>query len=562
MTTHAKIASLAVLGAVACSGAAQQTKEQPEAAPEQPVHVKVLAFSDLHGYLEGPSGSVEVQGTKLEAGGADRLAAKVAEIRAVHPLTAVVTAGDMIGASPLLSALFHDEPTIESLNAMQLDVAGVGNHEFDEGVDELKRMQTGGCHPTDGCQDGDDFGGAEFPLLAANVTVESSGETIFPGYWVKDFGKVKVGFIGLTLEDTPSVVSPEGVKGLKFGDEADTINAVVPELQKQGVEAIVVLIHEGGRLGGPSNDVNDCPDVSGPIVEIVQRTDKAVDAFVTGHTHQAYICEFDGRIVTAAKSYGRLLTEIDLHIDPKTGDVVERKAQNLVVDRNGEPAPAVQKLIAKYGAIAAPLANEKVGVVSATISREADANGISPLGRLIADIQLAATKGEVRGNAQVAFMNPGGIRASIELEPSADEGRGVLTYAEAHSVQPFGNGLVTMTLTGKQLHELLEAQWQDEGRVKILQPSKGFTYTWKEGAERGAKVDPASIKLGGKVVAPDAEYRVTVNSFLADGGDGFSVLADGTDRVGGPVDLEALVVWFKANSPVKPAKDRRAKRVE
>lgn len=549
----------------ACSGKTNKPDEEPTeetAKTAEPVHVKLLALNDLHGHLEGPSGSVKVEGAKVDAGGLDRLAARVAEIRKFEPNVAVVAAGDLIGASPLLSSLFHDEPTIEALNSMKLDATAVGNHEFDEGIDELERMKKGGCHPEDGCQDGDDFGGADFAYLAANVTDGDSGDTIFPGYFIKEFDGVKVGFIGLTLEGTPAIVSPDGVKGLSFADEAETINAIVPKLRKQGIEAIVVLIHQGGYPTTEQTDVNQCPDVAGPITDIVENTDDAVDVFVTGHTHQTYVCELDGRLVTSAKSYGRLLTEIDMDIDPGTGDVMKRSARNLVIDRDGEPDEDVGAVIDKYNAIAAPLAKKKIGVIKADIVRKQNDDGESPLGRLIADIQLDATRSKDHGNAQIAFMNPGGVRDSFYVKPTDDEPAGVVTYSEAHTVQPFGNSLVTMTLTGEQINELLELQWKGQEHPKILYASKGFSYAWSDSAKPGEKVDIGRIKLNGKPIDPDEEYRVTVNSYLANGGDGFALLADGTDRVGGPVDLQALVVYFDENSPLSPPTDQRIEKIK
>lgn len=564
MLRHILIPITLAVSLAACGNAPQQQQpdEEPRTEqPREPVHVKILAFNDLHGHLEGPSGSVTVQGGKVEAGGADHLVARIDEIRRFHKHTAVVTAGDLVGASPLISALFHDEPTIESMNIGQLDAAAVGNHEFDEGVDELYRLQNGGCHPTDGCLDGDGFEGASFPFLAANVRTET-GETLFASTFVEEYDGVKVGFIGLTLSGTPAIVSPEGIKGLSFDDEVETINAVVPKLQEQGVETIVVLIHEGGYATEEQTDESECPGVSGPIVRIVEDVDDAIDVFVTGHTHQAYICEMDGKLVTAAKSYGRLLTEIDLRIDPKTGDVVEKEGKNLVIDRTGTPHPEVVSLIEKYGAIAAPLANKKIGAIDGDIVREPDGNGESPLGRLIADIQLQATKSKERGAAQIAFMNPGGIRDSLLMQPSGEEGTGIVTYAEAHTVQPFGNSLVTMTLTGREIHDLLEAQWTDPDRARLLQASEGFFYQWSASAPVGDKIDPLEIKLNGETIDPDGEYRVTVNSFLANGGDGFALLETGRDRLGGPVDLQALVDHFDANSPVVAPEEQRIKRVE
>lgn len=562
MKNYTLILTAAFLTAAACSKPAEKPDEKPVEEAAEPLHVKVLAFNDLHGHLTGPSGSVMVQGNKVDAGGADHLAARVQAIRSAHKNTAVVTAGDLIGASPLLSTLFHDEPTIESMNAMVLDAAAVGNHEFDEGVDELRRMKDGGCHPVDGCQDGDDFAGSDFPLLAANVIVDATGEPLFDAVFIKEFEGVKVGFIGLTLEGTPAIVSPDGIKGLSFKDEIETINAVVPKLQADGVQTLVVLIHEGGYHTTDLNDVSECPGVSGPIVDIVEKTDPAIDVFVTGHTHQAYICEMNGRLVTAAKSYGRLLTEIDLKIDRKTGDVVQKSAKNLVIDRVGEAHPDVAQIVSKYDKLVAPLASQKVGAIRKDIVRDRNDDGESPLGRLIADIQLDATKSVERGNAQVALMNPGGIRDSLLFAPSKGEGDGIITYEEAHTVQPFSNSLVTMTLTGQQIHDLLEAQWQGEGRVRLLQVSKGFSYEWSESAADGDRVDPASIKLNGKPLKLDGGYRVTVNSFLAAGGDGFPILEQGTDRIGGPVDLEAFVTFFNGRKPIDPPMDRRIKKVK
>lgn len=551
---HTLIAILA-LTLAACSATPRDKGEvlattDTETKPE-PVQVKVLAFNDLHGHLVGPSGSVTVGEERVEAGGAQYLGAKVETIRKAYPNTAVVAAGDMIGASPLLSGLFHDEPTIEALNALGLDMTAVGNHEFDEGLDELRRLAGGGCHPVDGCQDGDGFDGAQFDFLAANVKSDATGETVFPAYVVKEFEDVKVGFIGLTLEGTPEIVSPQFVEGLTFEDEVLAINRTVDELQAQGVESIVVLIHEGGYP--ESEGVNECEGISGPIVEIVEGLNPAVDSVVTGHTHQAYVCEMNGMLVTSGKSYGRLLTEIDLTIDRETGDVIEKKAVNLLVSTEAPSMPTIDALIAKYDTIAAPLADEAIGEITTDIVRDPDPGGDAPLGRLIADVQLDATRDN---GAQVAFMNPGGVRSPLLYDAAGNEGDGVVTFAEAHTVQPFGNSLVTMTLTGQQVHDLLEDQWRDD-KTRILHPSEGFTYTWDSSAPIGDRVDPADVELDGEPLDLAAEYRVTVNNFLANGGDGFAILTQGTERVGGIVDLDAFVDYFEANSPiVPPAKSR------
>lgn len=551
------IATLAV-GLVACSATPRSEGEviaTTEGTPQpQPVEVKVLAFNDLHGHLVGPAGSVSVGDERLDAGGAQYLGAKVDTIRKAYPNTVVVAAGDMIGASPLLSGLFHDEPTVEALNALGLDMTAVGNHEFDEGLDELRRLAKGGCHPVDGCLDGDGFDGAGFEFLAANVTSDATGETIFPSYMIKEFEDVKVGFIGLTLEATPEIVSPQFVEGLTFEDEVVAINRAVAELKGQGVESIVVLIHEGGYPA--ADDINGCEGISGPIVEIVDGLDPAVDSIVTGHTHQAYVCEINDILVTSAKSYGRLLTEIDLTIDPVSGDVIESRAANLIVTTEGPTLPTIDALIAKYDVIASPLADQAIGKITGDIVRESGPSGDAPMGRLIADIQLEASK---ENDAQIAFMNPGGVRNVLLFAPTADEGDGVVTYAEAHAVQPFGNALVTMTFTGQQIHDLLEAQWRAD-KTRILHVSNGFTYTWNADAEVGDRVDPASIKLNGTPIALDTRYRITVNSFLANGGDGFAIFNEGAERVGGVVDLDAFVDYFKANSPVAPPTKSRITR--
>ncbi len=525
------------------------------------VSLQVLAINDFHGNLAPPEGSSgelragsnpDGSPARMKAGGATHLARHLARLRAQAPNnTLVVSAGDLIGASPLVSALFHDEPTIEAMNLAGLDFNAVGNHEFDEGTTELRRMQTGGCHPVDGCQDGTPFEGAKFKFLSANV-VDGQGATLFPPYAVREVEGVKVAFIGMTLEGTPEIVDAAGIRGLRFRDEADTVNALVPELRKQGVRAIVVLLHEGGvqRQGGP---YDGCEGISGPIVDIVHRMDKEVDAVVTAHTHQPYICVIDGKRVTSAASYGRLITDLELVLDTATGDVVETTARNLLVTQDVQGVPEVQALVDRYDALAAPLRDRVLGRVTEPLQQPNARrwpSGESTLGNALADAQLAATKDL---GAQVAFMNPGGIRGDLDA--------GDVTYGEAFTLQPFGNALVTLTLTGAQLHTLLEQQWEGS-HPRILQPSQGFSYTWKESAPVGQKVDPASLRLHGTPVDPAGRYRVTVSSFLAGGGDGFRVFAEGTERQGGMLDVDALEAWLKASSPRPPPETNRITRVD
>ncbi len=519
------------------------------------VTVQILALNDFHGNLEPPAGSSGRIGS-INAGGVEYLATHIANLRAQNPNTVVVSAGDLIGASPLISALFHDEPTIEAFNLIGLDYNAVGNHEFDEGAAELLRMQNGGCHPTDGCLDGDGFAGADFQFLAANVVNTNSGKTIFPPYAVENFRGTKVAFIGMTLEGTPTIVTPSGVAGLTFLDEADAANALVKELKRRQVETIVVLIHEGGAQAG--GDYNSCVGISGPIVDIVNRLDDSVDAVISGHTHNAYNCVIDGKLVTSAASFGRLVTKVDLTIDRKSGDVVEMQANNNIVTRDVAKDARLTDLVMRYGTLAAPFANRIIGTITADILRATNPAGESALGDVIADSQLLATTPAGFGDAVIAFMNPGGIRADLAYNNSiAGELPGQVTYNEIFTVQPFGNSLVTMSLTGAQIDTLLEQQFDNPapGQSRILQVSNGFTYTWSQSAPTGSKV--SNLMLNGVAIDPAATYRVTVNSFLADGGDNFAVLKEGTNRLGGAVDLDALEAYFVANSPVAPGPQNR-----
>ncbi|MBX3270636.1 MAG: bifunctional metallophosphatase/5'-nucleotidase [Sandaracinaceae bacterium] len=529
------------------------------------VPVQLLAFNDFHGNLEPPSGSSGRIQTgpnpavdRVDAGGAELMATHLARLRAESPNTLVVAAGDLIGATPLLSALFHDEPTIESMNLMQLAVASIGNHELDEGLDELRRMQFGGCHPVDGCQDGTPFGGAAFEYLAANVIEDASGETIFPAWTERRFGAARLAFIGLTLENTPAVTTAAGVRGLTFHDEADTINALVPEIRAAGIETIVVLIHEGGFVSGR---YDECVGASGPLFEIVRRLDPAIGVVVAGHTNAAHLCEIDGRLVTSAAHAGRLVTDVDLTIDEVTGAIVSRSARNVIVTRDVPRDAGQTALIARYAEIAAPLANRVVGVLGSDVLRAANAAGESALGNLIADAQLAATSAPEAGGAHLALMNPGGIRADlVHAQVSGGEAPGEVTYGEAFAVQPFGNTLMTVTLTGAQLHALLEQQWSVSDGVErqmILAPSRTLRYAWSPGRPVGARIDPASITIDGAPLELAASYRVTANNFLADGGDGFTMLREGTDRSPGPLDLDPLTAYLAAHSPVaSPPRDR------
>ena len=519
------------------------------------VHLQILAINDFHGNIATSSGSFG--GT----GRADYLSTNIqaAEERAEHSI--FVSAGDLIGASPLISALFHDEPTIEAMNLIGLDINAVGNHEFDEGPAELLRMQNGGSHPVDGDLDGDPFLGADFEFLAANVVVDETGETLFPAYSIRNYQGVKVAFIGMTLEGTPSIVTPSGVEGLTFQDEIDTVNALVPQLQHNNIQSIVVLLHEGGRSdGGPQ----DCgTGLVGPITDIAAGLDDAVDLVIAGHTNDEFICEIDGKWVTMADNRGRLFTDIDVTLNRVTKDMTVVAINNVANLQGGvTPDPAVTALIDKYDTLSAPLANSVVGTITSDLLRAPNLAGESALGDVITDAQLAATSPAGFGEAEVAFTNPGGIRDDlIFVESSGGEVPGEVTFGESFSVQPFGNSLITMTLTGEQIDTLLEQQWEGQTSPRILQVSEGFTYAWDANQPIGDRVDPLSIAIYGTPLDLTATYRITVNSFLADGGDNFSVLTEGTDRLGGEIDLDAMVTYFMLNSPVAPGPQDRITRL-
>jgi len=528
----------------------------PAAAVEPPIELTIAAFNDLHGHLEAPRG---------EVGGVAAMAARIDALRRERPHTVVVSAGDLIGASPLLSGLFRDEPTIEAMNRLGLDFAAVGNHEFDAGAAELRRLQTGGCHASgvrtcNGAQAGTSvpFEGARFRFLAANVVDRRTGETLFPPYAVRRFDGVPVAFIGLTLRGTAGIVRAAGIAGLRFEDEARTVNRLVRRLRAEGVEAIVVLLHEGGRHSGPPDE---CVDFDGPIVDIVARLDDAVDLVVSGHTHQAYHCRLPnaaGRAipVTGAGSYGRYLTRIDLRLDAASGDVRGVEVHNGAVRRDGPQHPAVAQLVRDYAALAEPFAQRVVGRIAADFTRDPDAAGQSTLGQLTADAQLAVTRD---AGAVAAFMNMGGLRADLRARSS-----GEVTYEDLYAVHPFGNALVTLTLSGAQIKTMLEQQFgcpRERSRPRPLQVSSGFEYRWNPAAAPCARVVAESIRVQGAPLAPMQHYRITVNDFLADGGDGLRVLREGTERTGGMLDRDALASYLQQHGPVRPAPTQRVRLV-
>ncbi len=524
--------------ALLSAGCSTGTDTTPVQAPVQagPVQLRVLAFNDFHGHLRPPPGGLRSAGQALPvpAGGAAYLASAVTELTRGREHHIVVGAGDLIGASPLLSALLHDEPTVEALGLIGLAVSAVGNHEFDRGAAELLRLQ----------------GRARFQYLAAGTVHRHSGQPLLPPYAVHHFDGLPVAFIGLTLKNTPRLVVPSGVAGLVFRDEVQTVNALVPELRAQGVEAIVVLIHQGGSTeGGP----NECPGLAGPIVRIVEQFHPAVDLVVSGHTHRAYVCQVAGRTLTSAGQHGTLLTAIDLTLDRATRDVVAVRAENHVVHHGRRPDPRLEALMAAAEQQVQPLARRVVGRLAGPLTRTPGPSGESPLGQVVADAQLAATRA---AGAQLALMNPGGLRQSL-----VPDGEGRVRYEDLFAVQPFANHLVTMTLSGAQILALLEQQWHGPATARLLQVSEGFAYRWDAAAPPGRRVLPGSVRLLGRPLDLQADYRVTVNNFLAEGGDRFDVLRQGRDLQAGTLDIQALQDWLQRNPGLAPAARPRIERV-
>lgn len=553
--------ALLIVLAVAVPGVSAKPPEgSPAGSKAKTTQVQILSLNDFHGQLRPPDSTSS--GGRIgatPAGGSEYLATYVRDLEATNPNnTLFVSAGDAIGATPLVSAIFKDEPTIEALNLMGLDYAGVGNHEFDEGTAELTRMQEGGCHPVEGCFAGDGFDGADFEFLAANVTYKDTGETIFPPYAIREFPGVDVAIVGMTLEGTPSIVTAAATANIDFHDEADSVNALVPVLKAQGIETIIVLLHEGGSAGALNETtVNQCNNPTGAaITNVITRLDREVDLVVTGHTNWALNCpNFAGTgiMVTGAASAGRVVTDTDLVISRATKEIASATINNVIVRRDKPAAPDLTALIDKYGTIAAPIENRVIGNAPSALSRTQNGAGESSLGDIIADAQLWATSGPSwpaanGAPAVISFMNSGGIRADINAGP--------ITYGEAFSVQPFANVLVTMDMTGAQIKAVIEQQFN--GGNGILQIPASLTYTRTAAGAAGPAGDLASnIKIGGVDLDLAATYRVTVNNFLADGGDSYTVFTGGTNRFVGEIDLDAFARYVETLGTVNPGPQNR-----
>ena len=489
------------------------------------VELRLIAFNDFHGHIES----------------AGALATAIRELERGHAHAAVVAAGDLIGASPLPSALLADEPAVKALSDAGLELSAAGNHEFDHGSAELLRLQ----------------GIARFHWLAANVLDSATGKPLLPPYEIREYDGIRVAFVGAVLRSTPQAVVSSGVKGLEFRDEAESVNALVPELRAAGVEAIVLLIHQGGRLPGRYDDP-ECPGFEGPIIDIVKRLDPAVDVVVSGHTHEAYACRVEGRLVTSASPYGRMVTTIDLTLDRATHDVSHAEASLVVVDPSRfKPDPEVQRYVDGIDREAAPHAHRKVGVVHGELTALTNAAGQSSLGQFVADAQLTAMRD---AGAQAAFANAGGLRAPLAGREADGD---AVTFGDLHATQPFGNTLVAMTVSGAQLLQLLEQQWHawtPADRPRLLAVSRGFEYAWNGACPRGRRIIPHSVRIDGLEVVPSGWYRIAANDFLVDGGEGYNVLRQGTERVAGPFDVAALERYVTSRETTAGEPDDRVKR--
>ncbi len=580
-TTSALLAVSALLVNACASGDDPPTVATPPPKAEQ---VRLLAFNDFHGHLEKannalilPSATGSTTTVNVRAGGAEFLAGRLDQLRAGQANTFTVSSGDAIGASPLVSAFFRDEPTFTAMNLMKVDINVVGNHEFDKGMTELRRMVSGGCNSDlsdpnlSSCVNASKtYTGAAFTSLAANVE-DANGNPIFQPYVIKNVGGHRLAFVGVVTRTTPTIVVPSGIQGITFKDEATTLNRYVTELKAMGIKAIVAVVHEGGQTDSTWNDTA-CANARGEIFTIADKLDKEVDIILSGHTHQGYNCVRNGIRVMQAFSFGRGISQLDFEIGTDGNiDSTKLSAINVPVvnDANTDAAiiaayPAspsnaqVKSLVSEYALLAAPKANRDVGQISGTIDRTATAGGDHAAGRLIADAQLFATRAANLGSATIAFMNPGGVRADF----TCVAGPCIVNFGQAFTVQPFGNSLVVMSLTGQQIKALLEQQWTGANatRPRILMPSIGFTYSWSNLAAGGAKV--SNMRLNGVALDLSATYRVTVNSFLADGGDGFSTLTEGTNRLGGAQDIDALISYLAGNRPYAPVTAARITRTE
>jgi 5'-nucleotidase len=591
-----------------------------DAVAATPISVRMIAINDFHGNFAPPStsngGTIVLpngrSGQKVTVGGAAYLSTLVKNLKAANANNILVGAGDSISASPFESSINHDESTVDILNTIGLEVTSVGNHEFDHGSTELLRMQNGGCFPaaggqglvgTDTCLVNGIYPGAKFKYLAANVNVTATGKTLLPATYIKRFGTVSVGFIGLTFQGTPTAVSASGVAGLEFKEESVVINQYAAQLKANGVNAVVVLIHQGGQTMATTINDKTCPGFSGDITTIVDKLSADVDVIVSGHTHQEYVCNYAAKtakkniLLTSTGYYGGAVSAVDMVLQPSIGLVSASANTVPVIQADAAPqkqadgtTPAtlvlptgfsavakdatVEALVTKYKSLSSTLAAQGVGTITASINRALmtvagvvgrDESAEGAMGDVMADSYLMG----VPGGADIGITNPGGVRADLTYTAP-----GTVTYAALNTVEPFGNTLSTLNLTGAQLQSLLEQQWSAANRSaksnattgtsgRILQVSKGLTYTFDNSkiagnfATGGSPIVAGTLKLNGVAIDPTKSYKIVTNSFLASGGDNFTMMASGTNITDTKMlDLDAFIAYFKANSPVSPPAPR------
>ena len=555
------------------------------------IDVQILAINDFHGGLEPAMGGTGRVGA-IDAGGVEFLATHLARLKATNPNTFIVSAGDNAGASPLLSALFHDEPSIEALNLLGLQISALGNHDLDEGWWELYRMQRGGCHPVDGCQSGTPYTGTRFEYLAANVTLDparadpakvklagiqgTAPRPLLPAYTVREIDGVRIGFIGVVTMDVPNVIIPQAIRGLRFRPEPEAANEAARTLRAQGVRTIVVLMHEGGQQGGitsmgedgrrpasPSEgrfDINGCERMSPALVDLVTRMSDDIDVVVSGHTHSTYNCTIDGKIVTSAASGGRLLTDIDLRVRRSDGDVASKAATNIVVTRDVPKDPAESALLDRYRPIAGKVGNRVVGSITRSLTRQDNESGEFTIGDVVTDALLEAAQRIPAADAEIAIWNPGGIRADLIAQPGA--ATTPVTYAQIYSVMPFGNQLIVKSVTGDMMIQILEEQFGAD-RFRIMQVSRGFSYAYDLSRPRGQRIDRQSVRIDGKPLEPARQYRLATSNFLWDSGDGMFTLSKvpSTRSVFVGVDYDILADYFSRHSPVQPGPQNRIHKI-
>jgi 5'-nucleotidase len=536
--------------------------------PQGPIELNLVAINDFHGHLEANKFVLDSAYAPapviIQAGGIDHIGAALKAWRLEDRELMFVGAGDLVGASPGISSMWADEPTITALTKMGMLVSSVGNHEFDQGRAELLRQQNGGCESRradKACRIDGPFKGAGFTWLAANVIDQQTGKPLLPAYRVIEVKGLKVALIGAVLRNTPALVLASGIEGLAFTDEADAINKAKAAAQAEGANVFVVLIHEGGYTDGPFDDA-DCTRLNGPIVGIVRRLDPALRLIISGHTHKGFQCTIEGRTITQAETGGHVLTRIKVQIDPATHAMGAIAVRNVAI-REGEyaPDPEMSTYLNRIrersdAALARPVAR----VARQSISKKYNEAGEALLGDIVADGALEATRAL---GSQIAFMNIGGIRKDLDVRPDL-----TVTHGQANIVLPYANTLVILDLTGAQLRAILEQQWKRPGadsEAYLLQVSKGFSYTWDKRRPLGQRIVPGTLKFDGVPLDDARVYKVTVNNFLAEGGDGFPQFTGAAARHETPVlDLDAFVAFLvkqeKAGTPA--GGDSGAARIE